>query len=344
MNTDFDDGYTELSLEDIARLSGVSRSTVSRVINQHPNVSETTRLKVMEIITRYNFKPHPAARALASQRSNIIGILIPHIVSDLFTDPFFAILLQGITTAANSLSYSPILWLTSANVDENTFYEQVFNDRLADGIVVASATVNASFIERLDRRGRPYIIVGRPFTAHKRINYVDSENEWGARMMVEHMIQRGRRRIGMITGRSGLTSSHDRLQGYISALQHADIPIDMRLITPAGDYTEASGYAGMKLLLQHRVDAVFAANDVMAASAMRAIKEAGLRVPDDIAIGGFDDMGFALTTEPPLTTVQQPISLLGDTAVHGLIGLIENKAESPFQQMLPVNLIVRQST
>ncbi|MBI5930639.1 MAG: LacI family DNA-binding transcriptional regulator [Chloroflexi bacterium] len=344
MTTDFDNGFNDLSLEDIARLSGVSRSTVSRVVNQHPNVSDTTRRKVMEIITRYNFKPHPAARALASQRSKIIGILIPHIVSDLFTDPFFSILLQGITTAANSLNYSPILWLTSANVDESAFYDQVFNDRLADGMIVASATVNATFLERLDQRSKPYIIIGRPFTAHEKTSYVDSENEQGARMLVEHLILSGRRRIGMITGRSGLTSSHDRLQGYISALQHADIPIDMRLITPASDYTDASGYSGMKLLLQHRVDAVFAANDVMAVSAMRAIKEAGLRIPEDIAIGGFDDMGLAHSSEPPLTTIHQPISHLGDSAVRGLIDLLEGKVEPPFQQMLPVKLIVRQST
>ncbi|MCQ3931417.1 MAG: LacI family transcriptional regulator [Chloroflexi bacterium] len=344
MGTDFDNGITDLNLEDIARLSGVSRSTVSRVVNHHPNVSEITRRKVLEIIERYNFKPHPAARALASQRANIIGILIPHIVSDLFTDPFFSILLQGITTAANSVNYSPILWLTSASVDESAFYDQVFNDRLADGMIVASATVNASFIKRLDQRGKPYIIIGRPFTAYEQSSYVDSENEQGARMMVEHLIKQGRRRIGMITGRSGLTSSHDRLQGYISALQHADIPIDMRLITPAGDYSDASGYTGMKLLLHHRIDAVFAANDVMAASAMRAIKEAGLRIPEDIAIGGFDDMGISRTTEPQLTTVQQPITQLGDYAVRGLIDLLEGRVEPPYQQMLPVKLIVRQST
>ncbi len=344
MNPDLDSGFADLNLEDIARLSGVSRSTVSRVVNQHPNVSETTRRKVMEVIHRYNFIPHPAARALASQRSSIIGILIPHIVSDLFTDPFFSILLQGITTAANSLNYSPILWLTSANVDESSFYDQVFNDRLADGMIVASATVNASFIKRLDQRGKPHIIIGRPFTAHENTSYVDSENEQGARMIVEHLIQQGRRRIGMITGRSGLTSSHDRLQGYISALQNADIPIDMRLITPAGDYSDASGYTGMKLLLQQRIDAVFAANDVMAASAVRAIKEAGLRVPDDIAVGGFDDMAIARTTSPALTTVQQPVTQLGDYAVRGLIDLLEGRATPPLQQMLPVKLIVRQST
>jgi LacI family transcriptional regulator len=344
MSSDFDNGLTNLNLEDIARLSGVSRSTVSRVVNHHPNVSEATRRRVMEIIAHYNFKPHPAARALASQRSKIIAILIPHIVSDLFTDPFFSILLQGITTTANSLHYSPILWLTSASVDEHEFYEQVFHDRLADGMIVASATVDASFIQRLEQQGKPYLIVGRPFVGHDHVSFVDCQNEQGARLIVEHFIATGRQRIGMIAGRAGLTSSHDRLQGYISALQDAGIPIDMRLITPAGDYSDASGYEGMKLLLQQGVDAVFAANDVMASGAMRAIKEAGLSIPADIAIGGFDDMRFSSSTEPPLTTIQQPISQLGDVAVRGLIDLLESKTDAPFQQMLPVKLIVRQST
>jgi LacI family transcriptional regulator len=344
MMTPKNDLQSDLNLEDIARLSGFSRSTVSRVVNHHPNVSEKTRRMVMEVIEKYNFQPNPAARALASQRYKVIAIVIPNIVSDVFTDPFFSILLQSITTCANLLDYSVTLWLTSAEVDENAFYDRVIGNRLYDGMIVASAAVDHPFVERLQSQGKPYFLVGRPLVDEALVNFVDVENVAGARLAVEHLIHKGHRRIGMLPGRQALASSQDRQQGYFTALQQAGLPVDLRLVAPSGNYTEASGYQGMHYLLKQGVDAVFAANDAIATGALRAIKEAGLRVPVDIAVVGFDDIPLASMTEPPLTTVRQPISQLGTRSVEKLVELLEGKCKPPCQQLLPVELIVRGST
>jgi LacI family transcriptional regulator len=340
-----EENYKPQSLEDIARLSGVSRSTVSRVINQHPNVSSRTRERVMAVIDQYDFQPHPAARALASLQSKLIGILIPHAVSDIFIDPFFSILLQGITTAANHMDYTAVLWLTSAEADEKTFYNRVFNNRLVDGIVVASAMVDEAFLDRMEQTGKPFILVGRPFAGQDWVNYVDVENRQGAQMIVEYLLGRGYQRIAMIPGRPDLTSTQDRQQGYVDALQGAGITIDMSLITPGRDYTEKSGYESTKSLIKHNaIDAIFAANDVMALGAIRAIHEAGLRIPEDIAVAGFDDVPSASVANPALTTVRQPIAKLGDIVTSGLINLLDDKITPPIREILPVELVIRQST
>lgn len=333
-----------LNLEDIARLSGVSRSTVSRVINQHPNVSEVTRQRVMEVVAQYNYQPHPAARALASLRSQVIGILIPHNVSDIFTDPFFPILLQGISASAHSLDYTSVLWLTDHRANETDFYDRVFSNRLVDGIIVASANVDEAFLNRLDKTEKHYVFVGRPAVGYERVNFVDVENQHGGRLVAEHLIARGRTRIGMIVARPSLTASQDRQQGYISALQAAGMAINLQHIVTTPDYSERSGYDGAKVLLNREVDAIFAANDLIALGAIRAIHEAGLSVPEDIAVVGYDDVPAAAIAQPPLTTIRQPIGSLGELSTRALLGLIEGQLAPPIRQVLPVDLVVRAST
>lgn len=335
---------SRLNVEDIARLSGYSRSTVSRVVNAHPNVSPRARAKILEIIEQTNFRPNHAARALASQRYMVLGVLIPHIVSDLFGDPFFPHLLQAITYQANQLGYSVTLGLMSDERDNTAFYEHMFHNGLSDGYIVASATFDDDLIEHLKAQSRPYVIVGQPPPALPDASFVDSMNYEGAFQAVQHLIERGRRRIATIPGRRGLTSTQHRLDGYRAALEAAGFPVDESLIAPHGAYTEQGGYEGMRVLLKRKVDAVFCANDVMALGAMRAINEADLRVPADIALCGFDDLKFTATTQPPLTTVRQNIDGLGSTAARGLIALLNGDQSPPFREWLPVELVVRDST
>ncbi len=334
-----DPPHTHLRLEDIARLSGVSRSTVSRVINQHPNVSAKTQRKVLAAIEQYNYQPNLAARALVTQKLNVIGILIPHIVSDVFSDPFFALLLQSITATANQLNYGVTLWLTSTENGTNTL-DRVLNNRLLDGLIVASAVVDKQFLGKLEERHRPYLLVGHPDPAAG-ASFVDVENEVGGQVLTEHLINQGYRRIGFIPGRKELASSQDREQGYTKALTEANLPV---IIGPAGNFTEAGGYEAMQSLLPRDVDAVFCASDLMAIGALRAIKEVGLCTPDDIAVGGFDDMQLAKTTDPPLTTIRQSIDRLGEVAAEGIIDILENSEKTLFQRILPVELVIRNST
>ena len=334
----------DLNLEDIARLSGVSRSTVSRVINNQEYVSPKTRERVLEVIRKHGYQPNLAARALVSQRSRVIGILIPHDVSDLFTDPFFPTLLRGITLTSNELGYGVTLWLTTTQTDHPSFYATAFNNSLIDGLLIASPTFSDSFLDWLRQFPKPIAFVGAGPASMPEIISIDIDNIGGARTAAEHLLEQGCRRIGMIEGRSHQVATRDRTDGYIQALEAANIPIDSNLIIPDGNYTEMGGYQATQTLLDYEVDGVFAANDMMALGAMRAIREAGLKVPDDVAVIGFDDIPFAAVASPPLSTVRQPISYIGEQTVRALIETLEQNLEAPIHEVLPTELVVRESS
>jgi LacI family transcriptional regulator len=338
-----DELFSEITIEDLARITGFSKSTVSRVVTNHPNVNPETRSIIEGAIRKYKYKPNLAGRALVKQRLQVIGVLIPHVVSHLFTDPFFPRLLQAVTIAANLRGYNVTLWLSSAEVAQHTFYDQMLNPTLADGLIIASAVIDYPLLKRLDQLQKPYVMVGRPNVEIDQVNYVDAEGKQGAYLMTRHLIERGRQRIGLIPGLQDLTSSQDRQEGFLMALHEAGLSTEF--IGPPGNYQEQGGYHSMKYLLHRNVDAVFAASDMMAVGALRAISEAGLYVPQDIAMGGFDDMPFAATTSPPLTTIRQPIAALGSSAVEGLLQILEEEApEVPYRRFFPVELVVREST
>lgn len=331
-----------LNLEDIARLSGVSRSTVSRVINNSPNVREETRERVLRIIDEHNYSPNVVARSLVTQRMRVLGIYIPYFVSDVFSDPYFPMLLQAITTRANERDYDVMLWLRGQNAPPSFLHRRVVDNRLTDGLILTSTELHDALLDTLLERNRPYVLNGRPWHHADVINYVDAANRQGAQQAIEHLLRLGRQRIATITGRTDISSGYDRLAGYRDVLKRRGLEINDRLIFK-GDFTEASGYIGMRALLQHQPDAVFVASDGMATGALRALREAGVRVPDDIAVVGFDDMPFATMSEPQLTTVRQPVQRLGYLATEGLIGLLEGTITPPYQVSLPTQLVIRES-
>ncbi len=332
---------SELNIRDIARLSGVSRSTVSRVLNHAPNVNEETRQRVLKVIEEHNYRPNVAARTLVTQRSNVLGIYIPYLVDELFTDPYFAVLIQGITRCANENNYDVMLWLQEQDNVEH-LHSRVMDSRMADGLILASTPKHDLLPLTLLERGRTFVMNGHPWHDAERMNYVDSTNRQGAQQAVEHLARLGRRRIGTITGRLELGSGMDRFIGYRQALQRLNREVDENLIVE-GDFTEAGGYAGMRRLLVYKPDAVFVASDHMAMGALRAIREAGMRVPDDIAIVGFDDMPFATLATPPLTTIRQSVLRIGQLATEGLIGLLQGTITPPYQVSLPTQLVIRES-
>ena len=336
------DRKTALNLEDIARLSGVSRSTVSRVINSSPNVSEVTRKRVLEIIEEHNFSPNTVARSLVTQRMRVLGIYIPYLVRDVFADPYFPMLLQAITTRANEQDHDVMLWLRGQNVSLPDLHRRVLDNRVADGIILTSTSLDDTLLGSLIERERPYVLNGRPIKNADETNYVDAANRLGARQAVEHLLRLGRRRIATITGRTDISSGYDRWQGYLDAIKNSDFGLDESLVF-TGDYTENSGYIGMRALLHAKPDAVFAGSDQMALGVLRALREAGIRVPDDIAVVGFDDMSSAATTTPPLTTIRQPVQRLGYLATEGLIGILDGTITPPFQVSLPTQLVIRES-
>lgn len=328
------------NLKDIARLAGVSKSTVSRVVNNQPNVNEHTREKVLEIIRQHNFHLNTAARALVTQQTHILSVIIPQSIASTFTDPYFPSVIQSVSRVASEHDYAIMLWIGNDTDEEGRFGERIIHNGMFDGALIASAVDDDPLVEHLSKAGFPYVLIGPPH--FENANYVDVDNCNGAYHAVVHLIGLRRKRIGTITGPMNMGASKDRFSGYRNALADANIPYDADLVYE-GNFEEVSGYQGTLALLQQDVDAIFAASDMMALGALRALSERNVKVPDDVAVVGFDDMPFASHTKPALTTVHQPIAELGADAARTLIRLVERQLVEPYQVIFPAYLIVRES-
>jgi DNA-binding LacI/PurR family transcriptional regulator len=332
-----------MNLEDIAAKAGVSRSTVSRVINNEPYVSEKTRQRVLTVIEQEGFAPNPAARALVTQRTHVIGVVIPHVPIVVFEDAYyFPTLLQGVARITHERDYAMLLWLGQAGEDADHFYSRIVKNRLMDGVVIASAASRDPLIDHFLETSVPFVMVECPQHDWDRISYVTVDNIAAAHTAVSHLIALGRRRIAHITGNLAIADGRDRVEGYKRALQDAGLPLDESLIVE-GHFTHQSGYLGMKMLLDRKVDAVFASSDITARGVLQALHEAGIRVPDDIALVGFDDLPTAKQVMPPLTTIRQPIEEKGALATSILLDIIECSPDEPRQVLLPTELVVRES-
>ncbi|MEJ5223997.1 MAG: LacI family DNA-binding transcriptional regulator [Anaerolineales bacterium] len=328
-----------LTLDDIAKKAGVSRATVSRVINGNENVREETRRQVMEVIQQINFQPNVAARSLAAGRTNVIGLVIPAGVSAIFADPYFPLLIQGVTTTCNARDYSVMLWLAEPEY-ERRMIRQVLHSGLLDGVLVSSMLLDDPIVRALHDSNKPFILVGRhPFLD---VNYIDVDNVNGAREATLHLLRLGYKKVATITGPQNMIAGQDRLEGYRRALKERGAAYRPELVAE-GDFSETGGYTAMRKLIPQRPDAVFVATDVMAEGAMRALREAGLRVPQDVALVGYDDMPNAARMSPPLTTIRQPTQRMGALAVDALIDIIQNPSAPKRRIVLPVELVIRES-
>lgn len=331
----------DLTLDDIALKAGVSRSTVSRVINNQPNVKPAVRERVLGVIRDTGFHPNLAARTLATQRSWMIGLVLPRSVSSFFADPYFPRLTQGIAQACNHHNFTLGLFLVGEREDEEKIFPRISRKGFLDGILVQSGHIGEQLIDRLVNLHLPIVVAGRPFDDNQ-ATYIDIDNVAASYQAVSHLATLGRRRIGTITGMLNSTVSLDRKEGYLKALVSHNLKVDTQFIAE-GDFTEAGGYRAMQQLIPARPDAVFAASDTMALGAMRAAREAGLRIPVDVAFVGFDDLPLAKLSDPPLTTIHQPIFEFGYKSVEILISLIENPAQPPQKIIMDTELIVRAS-
>jgi LacI family transcriptional regulator len=327
----------KLTLEDIGNLAGVSRATVSRVINNYPHITDEVRERVLDVIKETGYQPNRIAQSLASNRSGIIGLVIPHDANTIMTNPYFLHLINGITSTINQNDLTLALFLFHSMDEEDRIAKSIFNTNLVDGVIITADRREDSFVKQLVEHDTPLAFVGRPEPG-VHVPYVNVDNENGGYIATEHLIQRGRNRIAAITVRYN-TAGEDRRRGYQRALEAYDISYDERLIAE-GDFSQDSGYAAMRILLDEEPDAVFVSSDLMAIGAQRAIREAGLRIPDDIAMVGFDDLPSAAHADPPLTTIHQPIEQLGSLAIELLKEAINHTVvEEP--RVLPVELVVR---
>jgi LacI family transcriptional regulator len=329
-----------LTLEQIGNLAGVSRSTVSRVINNEPHVKPEVRERVLQVVAETGYVPHPAARSLASQRSGVIGLIIPLTIQSLFDDPYFSRLILGISRACNAHDYILSLFVFHSKEEEARLYPRITRNRLLDGIIVTATHVDDPVIPQLCANNVPFVLNGRH--EDPKVSYVEPDNVTGAHTAVSHLIRLGHSRIATITGPLDNLAAVDRKQGYVDALNDRGRLLDEALIA-SGDYTELSGFEAMQRLLPHKPDAVFVASDTMALGVFRALRVAGLTVPNDVAVVSFDDLPHAATTDPPLTTVRQPILQAGVLAVETLIDILSNGREPPRRIIMPTELVIRAS-
>lgn len=325
------------TLDDLAAIIGVSRATVSRVINGGP-VAEATRTKVLEALEANNYRPNLAARSLASGRTGVVGLVMHAPAVALFTDPYFSLLLQGITETLADQATGVMLWLSHLSKEETL--HQILSTNFIDGIICTDTMLEDPLVDGLLASHVPTVLIG-----HRRqdesANYVDIDNEGATEDVVDHLVAVGRRRIGHITGARGTVSGEARIVGYHRALDRAGIT--ERFVVD-GDYTVAGGQTAMKELLGMEVDAVYAASDHTAMGAYRTIKEAGLGIPDDIAVAGFDDLPFGVTLDPPLTTVRQSVAEQGVIAAQSLVRLLEHGGGRRRRVIVPTELVIRRST
>lgn len=335
-------GRQQPTLEEVAARAGVSRATASRVLRGATNVSENARLAVERAANEIAYAPNRAARALVTGRSDSVAFLVAETEDRLFSDPFFLGMLRGAQSVINQAGLQLVFTVASSDDEHNRFIHYAAGGHV-DGVLVLSLHGRDQLPQELEAHHVPTVLSGRPLAETDPLFFVDSDNLGGAAMATEHLIASGRRRIATITGPLDMCAGQDRLAGYRQALQAADRPIENSLVA-YGMFSIASGYAAMAELLaaEPALDAVFAASDLTAIGAMRAIVASGRRVFDDIAVVGFDDIGDAQLAHPALTTVRQPLNEMGRTMASRLLQRIAG-AEAPLQTVLPVELIKRET-
>jgi LacI family transcriptional regulator len=340
MTTERVDGRAVPTLEAVAARAGVSRATVSRVVNGSPKVTPEVVEAVTRAIADLNYVPNRAARSLASRRTQVIALVVPESTAKVFADPFFASIVQGVALSLADTEYTLNMVISSeTNPDKTRRYLMGGN---VDGALVVSHHSGDHSYAQLGST-LPIVFGGRPVSESQHESYfVDVDNVAGSAGAAEHLIARGRRNIALITGPQDMPAGLDRFTGWRDALQAHGL--DTSLVE-YGDFSPYSGMEAMRRLLAtgRPIDGLFAANDQMAAGAYSAIHEAGLDIPRNIAVVGFDDDNFGLTATPPLTTVHQPSIGLGEAMARVLVRRL---AGEPVDRvtLLPTELVVRQSS
>ncbi|MFD5987614.1 LacI family DNA-binding transcriptional regulator [Streptomyces cyaneofuscatus] len=332
------------TLEEVAARAGVGRGTASRVINGSPRVSEATREAVEAAVAELGYVPNRAARALAGNRTDAIALVVPEPETRFFAEPYFSAIVRGVGAALADTDMQLLLTL-AGNDRERRRLAQYLTAHRVDGVLLVAVHADDPLPELLEQLGMPCVISGARH-ANEPLASVDSDNFDGARAAVEHLINRGRRSVATITGRLEVYGAQRRLDGYRAALAAAGLPPDERLIAPA-DFTEEGGARAMRELLARRphLDAVFAASDVMAAGARQVLREADRRIPEDVALIGFDDSVVARHMHPALTSVRQPIEEMGRRMAQLLLEEIAGRVgEERPTVVLPTELVVRDSS
>jgi DNA-binding LacI/PurR family transcriptional regulator len=327
------------TLEQVAQRAGVSRATVSRVVNDSPTVAEPIRQAVQRAIEELGYVPNQAARSLVTQRTDSFALILPETATRVFSDDqVFPGIIRGVSQEMEAADKQLVLMVAGSSASHDRV-ERYAMARHVDGVLVASMHGADPLPGTLARMGIPVLCGGRPLGRVK-VPFVEVDNVGGAQLAVRHLLNIGRTRIATIAGPQDMVAGIDRLEGYREELRGSD----RRSIVAVGDFTRDSGANAMRQLLDDdpQLDAVFIASDLMAYGAMRTLREQGRRVPEDVAVVGFDDIELARYTEPALTTVRQPIVGQGREMARQLLRLAAGE-QIPDSVILPTELIIRDS-
>lgn len=328
---------TRPTMDDVAQVAGVSRGTVSRVLNGGRNVSPPALAAVQRAIRKTGYVVNQHARSLVTQRSDSVAFILAEPQDRLFEDPNFNILLRGCTQALAERDITLLLTIAGTPEDRKRISRYVTAGHV-DAALLVSDHVGSPLISELLGRSLPVVACGRPLGHEREISYATADDRDGARQMVTYLKSQGYQRIGIITGQLDTSGGVDRLAGYRDILGEPD----PRLVV-TGDYTRASGERAMERLLRQApgLDAVFVCSDLMAAGAIAVLQRAGKRIPEDVAVGGFDDSTVATASVPRLTTIRQPLARISLEMVRLLNNTIAGDA--PSAVILPTQLVRRES-
>jgi DNA-binding LacI/PurR family transcriptional regulator len=333
------------TLDEVAKLAGVSKATASRAINGRSKVSAKAQTAVDNAVRTLGYTPNAAARSLVTRRTGSVALIVPESDERIFSDPFFARMLHLVARALREHDLQLVLLIAQPGDEEDRLLLYL-RGRYVDGAIVASHHRGDRLAEHLSDLGLPCVFIGRPWIGADRVSYVDSDNAAAAGHAVRVLLEAGRRRIATIAGPSDMRAGHDRLEGWRREVAAAGLDTDL---VAYGDFTEDSGAKACAELLEAAgdpsgIDGIFAASDLMAQGAMRELAARGLRVPEDVAVVGYDDLGVAERTDPPLTTLHNPIGRMVTEALRLLTEAIDAGGRSAPRRVIFVPELVRRSS
>lgn len=329
------------TLEEVAARAGVSRATASRVLRGDAKVSQRARDVVLEAAQAISYVPNLAARSLVTGRSESVAFLVEESEERMFEDPFFLGMLRSAQEAVAVAGLQLVFTVMSRPEDQDRFLAYAAGGHV-DGVLLLSLHGRDQLPQRLESLGVPTVLSGRPLSGGRRLWYVDADNVGGGELATAHLLDSGRAQVATVAGPLDMCAGQDRLAGYRSAVEAAGRTYDETLVA-VGDFTVVGGYAATHELLERRpdVDAIFAASDLAAIGVLRALRESGRRIGDDVTVIGFDDIPAAAEQQPPLSTVKQPISALGTAMTRLLLDRIEGRQGLHRRTVLPVELVLR---
>lgn len=332
----------KITIKDIARLAGVSTTTVSKVINnKDESISQATRDRITSLMKEYDYTPSTVARSLVTKKTNTIGLIIPDI-----RNPFFPELARGVEDRANSAGYNIIFCNTDNKIEKEDEYLKILAEKMVDGIIMAASSKRDERLATVKGYSVPVVLVDRDIDVE--MDYVKgrvfTDNFKGALIAVEHMINQGVKKILFISGPLTNKASIERLEGYKYALKENGLEYDEGYLLE-GEFNEDWGWEAARDAVETGIDfdGIFCGNDLIAIGAVKSLKEIGLSVPEDISVIGFDDIYVSRLIEPELTTVRQPKYEMGFEAVEMLLRILEGKRLKDVRLILQPDLIIRDS-